>query len=486
MSQPYNRTIKSSLYLALFLGFYSCKKKEDIPPLKNRNEEQLLKDSLYYYYNKYSYWSDDYIPDYSDISIFSDQYNSPREVLDALKSKTPYDRYSYFYDISTKSSNTAKLKADANSGYGILYWNWGIPDSKNKYPLLYMVERGSPAYVTGLRRSDLILEINGQSAEVPVSFNESTQSWDSDPSRNSAVYNLWLQALNGSNLVLKVAHEDGNIESVTINYQPSYEIDPLLKEQVYEFTDNNVGYLAYSSFEEIESNNLNQRQIDAAFNHFENKNIKSLIVDLRYNGGGYVDAAAYLADKIINSAGDGKLMFKYDLNKYLTTQKNNGNPDFQDIYYSKKNNLELTSVYFIVSKNTASAAELLINVLRAYLNVKLIAEQSATYGKPVGFFEKKILNKISFWPASFKLINSAGISDYWNGIAADKIGVNDYGFSDFGDPTESMIATALDYAAPNRTLKASEKTAKYKIKKTTIQTNENNIPERGMIKLLNK
>ncbi|WP_294183471.1 hypothetical protein [uncultured Sphingobacterium sp.] len=190
-----------------------------------------------------------------------------------LKAKTPHDRYSHFYDISSNYNNRTILKADANSGYGILYWNWGITDRQHKYPLLYLVEKGSPAAFAVLRRSDLILEIDGQSAEVPVSFNESTQNGDIDPTRNSFVYNLWLQALNSTSLELKVAHDDGDIEFVNINYQESYEIDPLLKQEVYEFSNNNIGYLAYTSFEQIKENNNNQRQIDAAFALFENKKI---------------------------------------------------------------------------------------------------------------------------------------------------------------------------------------------------------------------
>ncbi len=474
------------VYLLMLLNLYSCKKKEDAHPPIARNEEQLLKDSIYYYYNKYSYWTDLYIPDYNDLTVFSDQYSSPQEVLDMLKAKTPHDRYSYFYEVTSDYNNRTKLKADDNSGYGILYWNWGITDRQHKYPLLYLVEKGSPAAFAGLKRSDLILEINGQSAEVPVTFNESTQNWDSDPTRNSFVYNLWLQALNSTSLELKVAHENGDIEFVNINYQASYEIDPLLKQEVYEFSNNNIGYLAYTSFEEIKENNNNQRQIDAAFALFENKKIKSLIVDLRYNGGGYVDAATYIANKIINPSGDKKLMFTYELNNYLTTQKNNGDPDFKDVYFNRNNKLELNSVYFIVSKNTASAAELLINVLRPYMDIKLIAEQSATYGKPVGFFEKKILNRISFWPASFKLINAVGVSDYWNGIPADKINISDYGFNDFGDQAEPMISAALDYAVPTRMVKAAEKTLKYKSKRPILSANNKRLLQKRMIKVLTK
>src|SRR5690606_39440103 len=53
-----------------------------------------------------------------------------------------------------------------------------------------------------------------------------------------------------------------------------------------------------------------------------------LIVDLRYNTGGYVNTAIYLNNKIINSAGNGKLMFSYEVNKNLELERKNGSLDF--------------------------------------------------------------------------------------------------------------------------------------------------------------
>ena len=46
------------------------------------------------------------------------------------------------------------------------------------------------------------------------------------------------------------------------------------------------------------------------------------------------------------------------------------------------NSLNLKTIYFIVSENTASASELIINGLKPYINVKLVGTQ--TYGKHVG------------------------------------------------------------------------------------------------------
>jgi len=101
----------------------------------------------------------------------------------------------------------------------------------------------------------------------------------------------------------------------------------------------------------------------------------------------------------------------------------------------------LSRVFFIVTGNTASASELLINNLKPYMDVKLIGD--TTYGKPVGFFPIPIFN-YDIYPISFKTVNSAGNADYYTGFAPDKLtfdGVN----KNWGDANEPSLAAALRY-----------------------------------------
>jgi len=222
--------------------------------------------------------------------------------------------------------------------------------------------------------------------------------------------------------------------------------------------------------------------MDDAFTKFQNANIKSLIVDLRYNGGGYVESSAYVADKIAGTIGaDKRLMLTYDVNDYI---KNDAklSKEFANTYFSGSSGLNLTKVYFLVSEGTASAAEMLINVLKPHLTVQVIASGTRTYGKPVGFFEEVIRNKVSFWPVSFMLRNSKGVSEYWDGLTPDKSNVDDYVFVDFGDKKETMLATALNDALPGITAKAALSTVSSKSRRSISQGQVNTRPERGMFK----
>jgi len=454
----------------LLLFTYSCKKNIDTPVKpeepKVKTETQMLNDSIYYYYKLYSYWEQS-IPSYKSDSKLVTGKLSPNEVLDSLKKLTPYfsgygksiDRFSFFNELSGFSALSAELKMDTDDGYG-LYFSMGTTDGKVAYPTIYLVEGGSPADKVGLQRSDRVLTLNSEDMQVDIDCS-SGDCVAKDAVKYKAIIASLNSSLSRNKMNIKVQKANNELKTFELSFK-TYEIDPLIADTVLEFSDKNVGYFAYSSFEEIKANNFNQVQVDKMFDKFKAKNIKALIVDLRYNGGGYVDAATYIADKIITANGKGKKMLEYDLNAYLSRGKNASNSSFKDVYFKKTSDLELETVCFIVSNKTASASEMLINVLRPYMNVKIIAEQSKTYGKPVGFFEQKIMNKIGLWVTSFKLLNANGDSDYWLGIEADKKNVADYIFVNFGDKEEKMIAAALSYTGvvESSPLKAVQKTAK--------------------------
>lgn len=478
------------------LFVFSCKKDtpkpEPEPEPVERTEAQLIKDDIYKYYKLYSLW-DKSIPDYtSDPSQFTDKYGSADMVLDALKKLTPahaaypngvFDRFSYMLGLdgyNTGTTASGRLKMDTNDGYGI-YVQLGTEDEKTAQPIIYFVEGGSPAQKAGFKRSDFITAVNGDSDYSIAVTCTTTGCTINDASARDKMMNKLNAALDAGTLKLQVKHQDGTTTIKDLTYANGYTIDPIYKDSVYTYNGNNVGYLALSSFEEIENNNVNQQKIDAAFEKFQTQQIKSLIVDLRYNGGGYVDASAYVADKIGGAITKGKLMLTYEVNDYIKATPSI-NKMFQDTKFEGKSNLNLSKVYFLVSDRTASAAEMIINVLKPYLQVQIIASGTRTYGKPVGFFEQVVQKKVSFWPVSFLLKNSANFSDYWDGLVPDKSNITDYVFVDVGDKKETMLATALNDAAPGITTKASINAISRKGYRTLNQGEVNIRPDRGMIK----
>jgi hypothetical protein len=174
-------------------------------------------------------------------------------------------------------------------------------------------------------------------------------------------------------------------------------------------------------------------EFSRVFNRFAGAGISDLVVDLRYNGGGYVSVQQKLANWLAPSSANGQLMMKEQFNdkysEYNTTD-----------YFKKLGSLNLNRIYFIVSRSTASASELLINNLKPFMDVQLVGP-SKTYGKPVGFFPVPVGDWYIF-PVSFRSTNKNGQGNYFNGMDLNSQ-VADGLDKDWGDIGEACLQSAL-------------------------------------------
>lgn len=245
-----------------------------------------------------------------------------------------------------------------------------------------------------------------------------------------------------------------------------------------------IGYIALGSFPALSSC---KASLDQAFTELASANPKYLVIDLRSNGGGYLETSAYVANLIAPSALNGKVMYSEQFNAQMQNGKATilkhqpyldasgktvtykgraatmADVDFTEsantYYFSKKGSLQsVQTVYFIVSGNTASASEMLISCLKPHLNVKLVGER--TYGKPVGFFAINI-DQYSVYLSSFTIKNAAGWSDYFTGMAAD-VAIKGETQPDLGNPTETCFNAAIQLINGNQKL-ATTKLAATKV-----------------------
>jgi len=239
-----------------------------------------------------------------------------------------------------------------------------------------------------------------------------------------------------------------------------------------------VAYLALASFPSL---NSSKAALDLAFAELAVANPKNIVIDLRSNGGGYLETAEYIANLIAPNSLNGKVMYSEVFNAamqngtvpilkhqpYLdangkTTIYNGRNATMADVDYSvtgntytfsKKGNLQsIQSVYVIVSAKTASASEMLISCLKPYFDVKLIGEK--TYGKPVGFFGINI-DQYSVYLSSFLIKNADGWSDYFTGMDPEVM-VKGVDNPVLGDPDELCLNAALSLVNGTKKLTASK------------------------------
>ena len=137
---------------------------------------------------------------------------------------------------------------------------------------------------------------------------------------------------------------------------------PVFLDTVYTASTRKVGYFVFNSFLAILPRS---KQFQRIINRFIGQNVDDVVVDLRYNGGGYVSLQQRLANYLVNPAADGQLMMREQFNDRYTSFNESTN-------FKKTGSLSLSRIFFIVSNSTASASELLINNLKPFMNVILM------------------------------------------------------------------------------------------------------------------
>jgi hypothetical protein len=233
-----------------------------------------------------------------------------------------------------------------------------------------------------------------------------------------------------------------------------YDINPVLFDTVYSVSGKNVGYFVFNTFSNVFNSKgptLTKQELDRVFNNFSAAGITSLIVDLRYNGGGSVATAEYIDSLIAPTSVKGKVMYNYLYNDKLTDIIKQ-QPDFLEtqVLFNGGGSLNLSQVFFIGTGNTASASELTLNNLKPYLDVKLVGD--TTYGKPVGFFALTISDfpngvkkhLADLYAINFETRNANNQGGYFNGLVPDQLAA-DFVDVAWGNPKDDNLIKIFKY-----------------------------------------
>ncbi|MFM6976944.1 MAG: S41 family peptidase [Sphingobacteriaceae bacterium] len=365
------------------------------------------RDSAYFWTKEYYLWTE-LLPSFE---VFR-----PRDlpdvfsVMSKVRSFQPLDRFSFVERKSDPVLRETDLVVDM--GFSIKYYIH-TDDLRVSF-----VNVDSPAGLAGVKRGWRILSIDNRpisgGTQAEIAFLNDV-FWGTTPVH-----------------LFRFVKPDGSTTNLTIR-EGVYRSHTVLFHHVYENNAQKIGYLVYNSFGGASSVNELQQVISS----FENAGINDLIVDLRYNRGGFVASSEAFANLLApQGLGTGRyIMFRYVFNSRHPEMN-------QSIYFNKTNTLNLSRIVFIVTPSTASASELLINSLTPVMQVRLIGDRH-TYGKPVGFFPISVY-EYNIYPVSFKTVNSVGRADYYQGFDVDKQ-VSDDLSHEFGDPEEAELGEALTY-----------------------------------------
>lgn len=423
----------------------SCSKTEDIP------QDVEVNDFIWGGMNAYYKWQGE-VPDLSDrkfstrtqLNSYLSGFSDSEQFFYSLNYRRgDVDRFSWIVDDYIALENSFQ-GIRLTSGMKVVVINYA-DGSDRVFALIRDVVAGSDADAKGIQRGMYITEINGTqltSGNVRSLFDNNSFTI------TTADYNGGNPTANGTTFdLIKTQVTENPVKITKVINQGAHKI----------------GYIMYNQFSRTFDKELN-----AAFASLKGENITDLVVDLRYNGGGSVRTAVYLAsmitgqfntqvfsqqiwnDKVIEAFKNRPGYFENNFTDKIENRDANNNV----ILSENINSLNQTSVYFIVSDRTASASELVINGLKPYIGVNLVGTQ--TVGKQVGSItlydsdnytkNGEGFNNNHTWamqPIVLEIQNKDGDNEP-NGYIPDVIIEEDTAnLGVLGDPTEPLLARTI-------------------------------------------
>lgn len=254
------------------------------------------------------------------------------------------DPYSTYYNADEYATLNEELEGE--------YYGIGVQVSQNiKTGIIQVVKvfKGSPAQKAGMLPGDLINKVDdilatGQDLSLLVSDH--------------------IKGPEGTTVPIQV-YREATDEYIDMDVERKKIENPTVE---YDMLDNHIGYVAVSSFDTI-----TVKQFKTAIDVLESKGMKSLIVDLRNNGGGAVQTAEEMADYLLPK---GKLVVSF---------KGKGVPDSE--YYTEGDHQVDVPIVMLVNGQSASASEVLTGALRDNDWATIVGTKTFGKGIAQGVFE---------------------------------------------------------------------------------------------------
>ncbi len=346
-----------------------------------------------------------------------------------------------FHFTYTTEEWGALTSAGTSVGYGA---QWAFfADRPPRDLLVAYVEPGSPAAAPadGLRRGDQVLKVNG------IDFvNDPTQ--EGVDILNAGLF----PAAPGTRTRFTVRDVVSNtVREVTLTATAVTSM-PVQNVKILSNEGRKVGYLQFN--DHIGTAEL---QLKTAIEQLRAAQPTELVVDLRYNGGGYLDLASQLAFMVAGEAKTRDKAFeslRYN-NKHTERDPVFGEPLLPTPFWASTlgflapidppqplPSLDLRRVYVLTGPDTCSASEAFINGLRG-IDIDVVQIGGATCGKPYGFYPQDNCGT-TYFSVQFQGVNAKGFGDYPDGLAPTCAMPDDFGHA-LGDPAEARLAAALSH-----------------------------------------
>lgn len=400
---------------------------------------------LYLWYNE--------VPDINpasiaDVTAYFDALVTPQ----TTPSGADKDRFHFFLDTDEW---IALSQSGQSIGYGAELML--IAATPPRRAVVAFVEPGTPAGNASVTRGMEILRINN------IDFiNDNTQAGINTlnaaffPSAAGQTFTFRLQPPGG-------AAVDVQLTTANITHTPVLVASTIDQGGV------KFGYILFNDHIATA-----ESQLITAVNTLKAANVQELILDIRYNGGGFLDLANELAFMIAGPGPTTGMIFE----RLVFNSKNPTRDPISGellapgtMFHSSAAglpgsgvtpgavlpHLDLPRVYVITGPNTCSASESIINGLRG-VNVQVFQIGSTTCGKPYGFYAQDNCST-TYFSIQFQGVNAMGDGEYPDGFTAQNqttgrfsiklpgCSVADDLTKALGDSTEGRLKAVLDFRA---------------------------------------
>lgn len=330
-------------------------------------------------------------------------YPSPADALAALR--VPEDRFSYIDDATTYD---AFFESGRTVGFGIVY---GLESSRL---VLRVVQPASPAGRAGLRRADRVVSIDGTSVATLLAQNGlDTAFGASEPG-----------------VTVRFGIERNGVASEIAVTKDWYDLSYVLDYRTIDVGGRTVGYVSLFAFADPAP-----QAWRSAIGALAAAGASDLVVDLRDNGGGRLQAAAEIGSALGNGPLAGLTMATLEFND--RHPEANRSIAFVDDGFAGR----FDRIIWLTSSSTCSASEALMVGLQSFRTATRIG--TMTCGKPVGFTPPTYAGLV-YSIVSFRSVNADGFGQYDAGLAPD-CAVSDPVNHALGDPAEPLLAAAIGY-----------------------------------------
>jgi carboxyl-terminal processing protease len=364
---------------------------------------------------------------------------------DITPSGQPKDKFHFTYptDEWLALSNSGVI-----AGYGV---QWAILSTTPPREIIVAyIEPGSPAAQAGVERGDIVLTVDGVDIDGNTQADVDVINAGLFPGEINEEHSFVLESQSGGQQTVSLTAEE-----ITTDPVPNVTVfDPQSNGQ-------QVGYILFNDHIATA-----EAQLIDAIEQLRDADVVDLVLDLRYNGGGFLDIASELAYMIGGSATNGKTFEQLQFSdKHPNTNPVTNQPLDPIPFYSEAlgfsategeplPTLNLNRVFVLTGEGTCSASESIINGLRG-IGVEVIQIGDTTCGKPYGFYPTDNCGT-TYFSIQFRGVNEQNFGDYSDGFSPPGAGgagntelegcavADDFSHA-LGDPEESRLAAAFEY-----------------------------------------